>query len=332
MIASEFDTGTIDAADRHEFCRELLYTVPAAPMELTGREPADFGMFQRDLHLGEVRVWSMALRPAVLRRTEALIDRADPGTYNLCLVQQGRMVNVQNAAEAAYGPGDLHVIDTSRPFELTAWNDAGPVVCTGVELPRHLLPLPRAHTDRLAGRRLAGREGIGGLLTGMLTGLTEEPGPYRGGDGPRLGTAVADLVAALFAQALEVEEALEPESRRRSLVLEVRDFVRRNLHDPDLSPGTIAAAHHISVGYLHRLFQEEGRTVAAWVRERRLERVRGLLADPALASVPIHRIAARCGFPQPEVFSRTFRRAYGQAPRDYRHGALRGAGTAPGRP
>ncbi|MFD6097682.1 hypothetical protein ACFWF4_15395 [Nocardiopsis flavescens] len=32
------------------------------------------------------------------------------------------------------------------------------------------------------------------------------------------------------------------------------------------------------------------------------------------------------------MFSRTFRRAYGQAPRDYRHGALHGAGTAPGRP
>jgi AraC-like DNA-binding protein len=320
VITTEFDTGTIDAAERYELCRELLSTVPAAPMELVSGEADGFGMVQRDLHLGEVRVWSMALRPAVLRRTPALIDRSDPGTYNLCFLQQGRMVNVQNAQEAAYGPDDLHVIDTSRPFELTAWNEDGPVVCTGVELPRHLLPLPRTRTDRLTGRRMAGREGIGGLLTGMLTGLTESPEPHRLVDGARLGTVVADLAAVLFAQTLEAEDALDPRSRRRALVLEVRDFVQRNLHDPELTPGTIAAAHHISVGYLYRLFQEEGHTVAAWVRERRLERARGLLADPALSAVPIHRIAARCGFTQPEVFSRVFRRAFGMSPRDYRHG------------
>ncbi len=52
-------------------------------------------------------------------------------------------------------------------------------MCTGAELPRRLLPLPRTRADRLAGRRTAGREGIGGPLTGMLTGLTEAPGPHR---------------------------------------------------------------------------------------------------------------------------------------------------------
>ncbi|MFY7069426.1 AraC family transcriptional regulator [Nocardiopsis changdeensis] len=320
MTATEFDTGTIDAAERYELCRELLSTVPVTPMELTGCDPDGFGMVQRDLHLGEVRVWNMALHPAVLKRTEELIDRSDPGTYNLCFLQRGRMVNIQNAQESAYGPGDLHVINTSRPFELTAWNEGAPVVCTGVELPHHLLPLPRAHTHRLTGRRMAGREGIGGLLTGMLTSLTGAPGPYSSTDEMRLGTVVADLAAALFAQTLEAEDALEPRSRRRSLVLEIRGFVQRNLHDPELTPGAIAAAHHISVGYLHRLFQEEGHTVAAWVREQRLERARGLLADPALAPVPIHRVAARCGFTQPEVFSRTFRRTFGMSPRDYRHG------------
>ncbi|ADH67249.1 MULTISPECIES: hypothetical protein [Nocardiopsis] len=54
---------------------------------------------------------------------------------------------------------------------------------TGVGLPRRLLPLPRTRADRPAGRRMAVREGIGGPLTGMLTGLTEAPEPHRLVDG-----------------------------------------------------------------------------------------------------------------------------------------------------
>ena len=75
--------------------------------------------------------------------------------------------------------------------------------------------------------------------------------------------------------------------------------------------------------YLHRLFQHDGITVAAWIREQRLERARRDLADPALRAVPVHQIAARWGFSHAAVFSRAFRAGYGVAPNDYRHQTLR---------
>ncbi|MEU6719577.1 helix-turn-helix domain-containing protein [Nonomuraea sp. NPDC046802] len=90
------------------------------------------------------------------------------------------------------------------------------------------------------------------------------------------------------------------------------------MHDGELNPRSIAAAHHISVSYLHRLFQEQGFTVAAWMRDQRLGRTGRDLADPALADVPIHEIAGRWGFGRAADFSRAFRAFYGISPREFR--------------
>jgi AraC-like DNA-binding protein len=90
------------------------------------------------------------------------------------------------------------------------------------------------------------------------------------------------------------------------------------LADPDLSPASIAAAHHISVRSLHRLFQDHEETVAAWIRERRLERCRRDLADPRLSDHPAHAIGRKWGFADPAHFSRAFRATHGLSPSAYR--------------
>jgi AraC-like DNA-binding protein len=49
-----------------------------------------------------------------------------------------------------------------------------------------------------------------------------------------------------------------------------RAFIQEHLGDPELRPAEIAAAYHISLRLLHKLFQEQGTTVAGWIRTRRL--------------------------------------------------------------
>jgi AraC-like DNA-binding protein len=85
----------------------------------------------------------------------------------------------------------------------------------------------------------------------------------------------------------------------------------------------IAAAHHISVRYLHHLFQADGRTVCGYVREQRLERCRADLASPSLARQSVGRISARWGFPDAAVFGRAFKNAYGVSPGEFRRRSLR---------
>ena len=111
---------------------------------------------------------------------------------------------------------------------------------------------------------------------------------------------------------------MTPETHRRALLTRIQAFIQQRLGDPELSPGVIAAAHHISLRYLHKLFQEQGTTVAGWIRQRRLEACRRDLADPALASRPVAAIAARWGYPNASHFGQVFRTAHGMPPQEYR--------------
>ena len=265
----------------------------------------------------------MAGQPMTVRRTARLVRQSDPETYNIILIQRGSARRTWGRDEATYGPYDLHASDSSRPYELRWRGDQGLIQWQGMSVPKRLLPLPRYRTDRLDGRPISVRGGIGALLRGFITRLTTDPRSYLPSDGPRLGTVLVDLASALFAHELEADHASAAEDGQRALNLRIRAFIQRHLRDPDLTPAAVAAAHHISTSYLHRLFQHDGITVAAWIREQRLERARRDLADPALRGVPVHQIASRWGFSDAAVFSRAFRTGYGVAPKDYRHQALR---------
>ncbi|MGW3233766.1 helix-turn-helix domain-containing protein [Kitasatospora sp. NPDC001095] len=102
-----------------------------------------------------------------------------------------------------------------------------------------------------------------------------------------------------------------------AVLFRVRQFVRRHLSDPGLTPEGVARAQGISVRYLHRLFEGEGRTLCEWIREQRLEGCRrALLATPA-HSLSVGLIARRWGFTSPGQLSRAFRGAYGLSPTDW---------------
>jgi AraC-like DNA-binding protein len=187
-----------------------------------------------------------------------------------------------------------------------------------LQFPRKLLPLPERQAARLLAVPLQGRQGMGRLLAQFLRTAADEEAPYSAPDLVRLAGTAIDLVAAVLAHHLERDRDLPPDSRRRALFLRVSDDVRQHLGEPDLGPARLAAAHHISTRHLHRVFQQHGTSVAAFIRRHRLDRCRRDLADPALRAVPVHGIAARWGFPQPGAFTRLFRSATGLTPTEYR--------------
>jgi AraC-like DNA-binding protein len=85
----------------------------------------------------------------------------------------------------------------------------------------------------------------------------------------------------------------------------------------------------MSLRALHQLFHDEGLTVAAWIRHRRLEQCRRDLSDPAFGSKPVAAIAARWGFSSAADFSRAFHAAHGLPPAEYRRFALVVKDSAP---
>lgn len=268
---------------------------------------------------GPVQATLATVAPHSLHRTTRLIRQADPEVFELaCIVRGDRMVTQQDGQRADLGVGDLVLFDTSRPHlgELAPHTPVSRLLI--LRFPRSLLPLPDRDLRRLSAVRIPGAQGIGALSSQFLTQLARHMPELSPSETARLSTLTLDVLTTALAEALDSQNTVPPHTRQRALMARIHAFVRDNLGDAHLTPHAIAAAHHISLRYLHKLFQREGTTVAGWIRARRLEQCRRDLANPHMAARPIHAIAARWGFTNPAHFSQAFRGAYGLSPREFR--------------
>ncbi|MFI1521271.1 AraC-like ligand-binding domain-containing protein [Kitasatospora cineracea] len=327
------EAAAADAEERFETWRDLITLTRECDASTPHTDGFSAGL--RRLELGPVTFLGTSFPSSRFRRTAARVRSSDPSVFHLTLLLNGALdLSGPHGSGFASGAGDLSVLDSSRPYDLRAFGarSAGSprprVDALGLDFPRALLPIPPDRLRRLLARSYRPQGGTGALLADFLHSLDRQAERIPPATAERLGPVLVDLVAAWLAEESESTDALAPDARRRVLAEHVRAFVRRNLHDPALTPTVIAAAHHVSVSYLHRVFTGEngGESIAAWIRRRRLEQAHRDLADPALRAVPVHALAARCGIPRPDDFSRAFRAAYGLSPRDHRRQALGGPG------
>ncbi|CAG6396821.1 helix-turn-helix domain-containing protein [Streptomyces cocklensis] len=293
------------------------------PMRVRSDDAMEFRATARELELRSVNVLELTCSPAEVWRTSKLIRASDPGLYSVVFSSGGGIGLSQLGREAVLGEGDFAVYDSSQPFDLRITAGQGATTTlTRIHVPRSLLVLPQNKVDEILAVPLPSRQGLGALLTQFFTTLIADTSPYGPSDIPRLGNVAVELLTSTLAHHVDAAGRTAPESQGGLLHLRVQAFIRQHLHDPQLTPGVIAAAHHISVSYLHRLFQAQETTVSAWIRGQRLEQARRELGQPALRTVPVHRIAARWGFNDHATFTRAFRAAYDIPPKDYRHHAL----------
>jgi AraC-like DNA-binding protein len=159
------------------------------------------------------------------------------------------------------------------------------------------------------------------LLAQCLAGLPRHTDDLHPDIAVKLGGVVTDLLAVTIADRVGDGARRVVDARHRTLVLAIHSYIEQRLSDPDLSPSSIAAAHHMSVRSLQRVFQAQGSTVTEWIRNRRLDRCRHDLANPLLVGRSVSSIAAVWQFTSPAHFTRLFRVTYGLAPGEYRRHA-----------
>lgn len=322
MIRTVFRSDDLPPEERLSRFDELQAT-SVHPMRVRSDEPHDFRATARELELRSVNVVELTSSSAEVWRTAKLVRAGDPGLFSVVFSRSGGIALSQRGREALLGADDFAVYDSSQPFDLRITAGEGATMTlTRIHVPRTLLALPQNKVDDILAVPLPTRQGLGALLTQFFTTLTADTSPYGPADIPRLGNVAVELLTSTLAHHIDAVREPAPESQGELLHLRVQAFIRQHLHDPQLTPGVIAAAHHISVSYLHRLFQAQETTVSAWIRRERLESARRELGQPALRAVPVHRIAARWGFNDHATFTRAFRAAYDIPPKDYRHHAL----------
>ncbi|BAU81314.1 hypothetical protein SLA_0359 [Streptomyces laurentii] len=288
------------------------------PAALSSERPAEFQGESAVLDLGDVRATRASMSPLRSRRTAAMIRRGDPEQYQLALLLKGTVSLTQHRNECTTGVGDLMLWDTSRPSDCRMPAEDGRVRVSILMLPRNVIPLRPQRLDRMLARRIPGNTGMAAILASYMTSIEAHSAACTPQELHRLGTIAADLATACLAQHLDAEDQLPADVRRQALLQRIHTFIEHNLGDPELNPPAIAARHHMSVRTLHKLFHDQGESVHARIRRRRLERCRTDLADLGLRSRPVSAIAARWGFSGPVLFSRCFREAFGLTPTEFR--------------
>jgi AraC-like DNA-binding protein len=312
-------TAEVSEGERFDFWREVnseLWGI--RDLRCDPRWEHGFKAQVRISEFGSVQATLMTTMPHSVRQASKLVRREDPEMIKLSCFVRGSGVVAQDGRCVEYGVGDLRLYDNLRPFGGEFAPDVPTSQLLHLRFPRSLLPFAVKDLRKLSTVRIAGAEGVAALSSHFLLHLARHMHEFTPSDAARLSTLTVDVLTAVLAHALDAQGVVPPHSRRRMLMAQIHAFIRRNLGDAHLTPDMIAAAHHISLRYLHSLFHEDGHTVAGWIRQRRLEQCRCDLAEPRLGLRPINAIAARWGFSSPAHFSQAFRGAYGLSPREFR--------------
>ncbi|MFI8966394.1 AraC family transcriptional regulator [Streptomyces sp. NPDC053493] len=249
----------------------------------------------------------------------------DGDCVHLGMHVSGSVAGVRDGVRSPLRPGDLVFCDPAGPDPLRFGEDGRMMF---LRIPRCYLGVTQRELEQVVGAVVPGDEGLGALVSDFLSVLAAKAEFRRSTIGDRPARTAVHLLSVLVVELLEsgvAEEGAEAPGGATEMLSRIRAFIEGRLRDPDLSPESIARAHHISVRYLHKLFQNDGTTVSQWVRRRRLESCRIELGRSHRLTVAA--VAHRWGFSSPSHFSRTFRGAYGMSPSAWQ--ALATAAFAP---
>ena len=284
------------------------------PLEIDAAGDGAFqGRFESTVVEG-VSLFEIVASPHIVRRTPDLITAGERRFYKLSLQLRGTAVLEQDGRSAELQPGDLAIYTTHRPYRLSF---PAPNRAMVVMFPHELLELPPDEVNRVTAVRFPNDAGLGTVINPFFVELGNHLDQLAGAHASRLVHSALDLLVTMLTQELvRGDDAIN--NPARSLAREVREYILDHLGDPALTPTSIARANHISTRHLYTIFSGAAKPVSAWIRSRRLERIRRDLADPLHADRPVSTVAERWGLTDAAHFSRLFKAEFGESPTTYR--------------
>ena len=213
--------------------------------------------------------------------------------------------------------GHIHVADLA---DTDGWGVFFTADALGPDVPgahlawrTHPLLFPFVRGGAIGALRLRVPEAARPEWTARLEALDDELSQRR--DGYR-EAALAHLVLLLVGVSrLAADVVGDLRENREPLLAEVFEVIEERYPGP-LSLRDVAAAVNVSPGHLTSTVRKRtGRTVQEWITERRMVQARRLLAATGL---PVGEVGRRVGFPDPGYFARTFGKANGMSPAQWR--------------
>ncbi len=310
-----FDTRSLSAGRRRQAWRDAICEI-YLQVDCACDSANDYEGLVREARYGGVTITDALISPQVIRRRAPHIGGFGKDCYYIGIEHIGAVDIRQAGASFVLRPGRGSLYYANEPYELHC----------AVKSRQFWIELDRSAFD---GRFEGGRppmlkhfdlqQGLGRIAADYCATLARECASVEEPAKARLGEQFMDVLA--LALAAEPQRQSESEkSVQLARLQSVKAYIEANLRNPNLSPATIAKHNGISLRYLHHLFRSIDMSVSHWLRLRRLERCRDMLASPQYAGKSITEIAYGMGFSSSSHFSNLFRAEFNLTPSDVRAG------------
>lgn len=289
------------------------------PLDIRTLDASPMRSSQTNLHLPSIRLADVSGTSQIVERSESFINDNPTNLIAVFFALEGDAFFFHRGGQLLLQPGQAVVYDADLPFTRGFSRGLREVVLT---IPK---PVVEEHVGRL-GRTLPAVIDFGdgpgastharALARLLRTTMTALADPARAA-APDLATVESEVLALLRLI------LAGPGSSAGGVVAAARDFIDRNLTDPELGPGTVAAAVGVSERQLARYFADADTTVGRHIQSRRVALAADLLASGEHERLSVADIAARAEFASPSHFGRIFRQYHEVTPLQFRKQAAR---------
>lgn len=278
-----------------------------APMRVVSANPGERHRWAvDDARCGELRVTRIFAEGAIRAHIPRDPTGASGGQMLLTYVESGAFRFEQAGQSAQCAAGSMVLMDASQP--LRAAQD-GLAKLLSIVFPAPRLRAEVSHLEQRCTVPVEVKPGTPSVLRDLMQCAWRER--------DALSQEGTTPLPRLFGKLIETVFPDQPGHRRgarQAHLPAVREIIRSELRNPELSPRLIAARLGLSTSYLFSLAREAGTSVHEAIIEARLEACREALSSPAWATVTITEIALDFGFQDPAHFSKRFRARFGEPP------------------
>ncbi|WP_095057719.1 transcriptional regulator FeaR [Pseudomonas sp. Irchel s3f7] len=255
---------------------------------------------------GELKMSFVDVSQAQLFRTQHEIDQGEGAHYYAAFQLAGEAVMEQQGSCITLMPGDITLIDSTRPSNFVYRNNARQL---SLILPRERVEQQLRFTTVKPAQRIPASAPMAGLAKRLILGSTEQRLSHAESE------ATLDAVISLLRPAMgasDVDDSPQARTFRKAL-----RSIDEHIGDEALCPEWLATQVGVSVRGLYRLFSRHGLVVAQYVKNRRLdlcaEQLRHARGEGKLCA-----LGYEWGFNDSSYFSTAFKARFGVAPGEYR--------------
>jgi AraC family transcriptional activator of tynA and feaB len=244
---------------------------------------------------------------ARLFRTPQEVAAGEGGKYFAVFQLDGTAGMAQGDNKVLLAPGDITLIDASRPSDFTYSENSRQL---SLILPHQLVEQTLRFNQVRCGHRIAATSPIARLSHRLVLDATRQQHLTLQESEATL-EAIVSLLRPAISQGEECTDAHE------RLFRKTLSFIDANIRSEELCPEWLAREIGMSTRGLYRMFARKGLVVARYIKNRRLdlcaESLRGLGKEQKLSV-----LGYSWGFSDSSYFSTAFKSRFGIAPGEYR--------------